>query len=115
MNAGLRGCARSRTAMWIAVPLSRHDQMHSFATPNRHPLMFLSDLGGNGVVRAIISECAGAHFWAQTKALLTECKNTVERILLCRDLEAGAERRRLLYRRCRAGGTGRGLLAWRRH
>jgi hypothetical protein len=77
MGAGLRGCARLRTAIWIAVTLSDRDQTHSFAIPNRHPLMFLSDLGGNVVVRTIISECAGAHFWAHTKALLTECKNSL--------------------------------------
>jgi len=75
MGAGLRKCARLRTAIWIAVTLSNRDQTYSFAIPSRHPLMFLSDLGGNVVVRAIISECAGARFWAQTKALLTECKN----------------------------------------
>lgn len=75
MSAGLRRCARLRTAIWIAVTLFNRDQTHSSAIPNRHPLMFLSDLGGNVVVRTIISECAGARFWAQTKALLTECKH----------------------------------------
>jgi hypothetical protein len=78
MNAGLRRCARLRTAIWIAVTLSDRDQTHSFAIPNWHPLMFLSDLGGNVVVRAIIYECAGARFGAQTKALLMECKNELE-------------------------------------
>ena len=79
LRAGLRRCARLRTAIWIAVTLSNRDQAHSFAIPNRYPLMFLSDLGGNIVVQAIISECAGARFGAQTKALLTECKNLCER------------------------------------
>ena len=73
MGAGLRRCARVRTAIWIAGTLSDRDQTHSFAIPNGIAYVF-ADLGGNVVVRAIISECAGARFGAQTKVLLTEYK-----------------------------------------